>query len=83
MMLDGTPWVVGNENRASPTRPWIHYLVVNIPGGDVEKGDEIKSLFQPMTGHMHEVFLYKQNAKIDEKINVDGYTLSCSAIQGR
>ena len=51
-----------------PYSQLLHWLVVNIPGKNLEKGDTISSYFPPLPypgGFPYLFLLYKQNAPID------------------
>uniref|UniRef100_W8BVQ1 Putative odorant-binding protein A5 n=2 Tax=Ceratitis capitata TaxID=7213 RepID=W8BVQ1_CERCA len=65
--------------RQNPTwREWLHWLVVNVPGGDIAKGDILAPYIGPMapkmSGLLRYVFLiYKQPGKqmFDEMVRTN------------
>ena len=45
---------------ASPDEPWVHWMVINVPGMDISKGDVIQPFFQTLMDAPHVFFMYRQ-----------------------
>ena len=65
--------------RASPTKPWGHWVQYNIRGLDLTSGDTLQNFFGTVVNAYHVFLLYKQPGQMSitsgqyDDVNVDCY----------
>ena len=47
---------------ASPEEPWVHWMVINVPGLDISQGEVINPFFRLLMSAPHVFMLYRQTA---------------------
>ena len=53
--------ITGDElDMASPEEPWVHWMVINVPGLDISQGEVINPFFRLLMSAPHVFMLYKQ-----------------------
>lgn len=63
-----------DPDAPSPANPkyrsWLHWLVINIPGHDIQRGEEVVPYDPPAPGpnrHRYLYLLFKQNGRVKSR----------------